>query len=43
MLTMPGWLIAVLGVMGALMVTAGATLAFRYGRSASGKVDIGLL
>ena len=36
--TMPGWLIAVLGVMGALMVTAGATLAFRYGRSAAGRL-----
>lgn len=36
--TVPGWLIAVLGVMGALMLTAGATLAFRYGRSASGRL-----
>ncbi len=31
--TVPGWLIAVFGMMGALMLTAGATLAFRYGRS----------
>ena len=36
--TMSGWLIAVLGIMGALMVTAGATLAFRYGRSAAGRL-----
>lgn len=36
--TMPGWLIAILAVMGALTVTAGATLAFRYGRSASGRL-----
>jgi hypothetical protein len=36
--TVPGWLIAVLGVMGALMLTAGATLAFRYGRSAAGRL-----
>ena len=36
--TMPGWLIAVLGVMGALMLTAGATLAFRYGRSDAGRL-----
>ena len=32
--TIPGWLIAVLGgVMGVLMLTAGATLALRYGKS----------
>lgn len=37
-LTMPGWLIAVLSIMGALMVTVGATLAFRYGRSAAGRL-----
>ena len=37
-LTVPGWLIAVLGVMGALMLTTGATLAFRYGRSDSGRL-----
>ena len=37
-LTVPGWLIAVLGVMGALMLTAGATLAFRYGRSDAGRL-----
>lgn len=36
--TVPGWLIAVLGVMGALMLTAGATLAFRYGRSGGGRL-----
>ena len=34
----PGWLIAVLGLMGALMLSAGATLAFRYGRSATGRL-----
>ena len=36
--TVPGWLIAVLGVMGALMLTAGATLAFRYGKSTAGRL-----
>ena len=36
--TIPGWLIAVLGVMGALMLTGGATLAFRYGRSNAGRL-----
>ena len=36
--TMPGWLIAVLGVMAAFMVTAGATLAFRYGKPAAGRL-----
>ena len=36
--TVPGWLIAVLGVMGALMLTAGATMAFRYGRSDVGRL-----
>ena len=36
--TIPGWLIAVLGVMGALMLTGGATLAFRHGRSNAGRL-----
>ena len=36
--TIPGWLIAVLCVMGALMLTGGATLAFRYGRSNAGRL-----
>ena len=36
--TVPGWLIAVLGVMGAFMLTAGATLAFRYGKSTAGRL-----
>ncbi len=36
--TVPGWLIVALGVMGALMLTAGATLAFRYGRSGAGRL-----
>ena len=34
----PGWLIVVLGVMGALMLTGGATLAFRYGKSTAGRL-----
>ena len=37
-LTVPGWIIAVLGVMGGLMLTAGATLAFRYGRTDAGRL-----
>ena len=36
--TMPGWLIAVLGVMGVLMAAAGTTLALRFGRSSAGKL-----
>ena len=34
----PGWLIVVLGVMGVLALTAGATLAFRYGKSTAGRL-----
>ena len=37
-LSVPGWLTAVLGVMGAFMLTAGATLVFRYGKSTRGRL-----
>lgn len=36
--TIPAWLVAVLGVMGAVMLTAGATVAFRYGKSDAGRL-----
>ena len=36
--TVPAWLIVVPGVMGAFMLTAGATLAFRFGRSDAGRL-----